>query len=80
MESTKVKYYIEADGELRQLVARIAQCQLPMVCKALAYQSKSRKAHQIRVIALEHGAVKMETKPRRNPKGVKKGGCYADNV
>ena len=68
MESTKVKYYIEADGELRQLVARIAKCQLPMVCKALAYQSKSRKAHQIRVIALEHGAVKMEVKPAESQK------------
>ena len=64
MGDTQIKYYIEADGELRREIARIAGCSLPAVSKALNYQGpmNPKTAHRIRVIALEHGAVKMEVK------------------
>lgn len=70
MESTQIKYFIEADGELRREIARIAGCSLPSVSKALRYslEMNAKTAHRIRVIALEHGAVKMETKPCENQK------------
>ena len=64
MENTQIKYYIEADGELRREIARLAGVSLPAVSKALNYSAEmnAKTAHRIRVIALEHGAVKMEVK------------------
>ncbi len=67
MENTKIKYFIEADKELRREVARIVKksglpCSLPSVCRALNYTDMSVNAYKIRRIALERGAVKMEVK------------------
>ena len=67
MENTNIKYFIEADNELRREVAKIAKksglpCSLPYVCRALNYTDMSVNAYKIRRIALEHGAVKMEVK------------------
>jgi hypothetical protein len=67
MEDTQIKYFIEADGELRRKIAAIAKksgmpCSLPSISRALNYSDMSVNAYKIRRIALEHGAVKMEVK------------------
>ena len=62
MEDTKVKFYIEADGNLRVELARAFGKSLPTVCRALDYSCNNDVAKKIRVLALKKGAVKMEVK------------------
>lgn len=62
MEQHKIKYYIDADAELRRWLAEKFGSSLPSVSRALSYTDNSDKARRLRKIAMEHGAVKMEVR------------------
>lgn len=68
MEETKIKYYIQADHQLRRYIAENFHSSLPAVARALNYTDNSKKARLIRTVALEHGAVKMEVREAESQK------------